>query len=290
MPSHQLAEIFGFSYDNLSDRAERYRNLRLCPYNNKVPSCTKNSTKKPLGVCSVFEQDQRVITCPVRFREDWLVIEDAANFFFQPGMTFTSLGEVRLKDADGKTAGDIDFVLVSLDDRGHILDFGALEVQAVYISGNVSNSFEHYIANRKQDHDFTWTERIRPDFLSSSRKRLVPQLIYKGRILMEWRKKVAVAIQDSFYATLPELPAVSPQEADIAWFVYRLEYDATTRLCHLVQDKVIYTQFKPALDEITTPRAGDISQFLAALQDNLDEGKHVYPPVNLTLLDPSVEE
>lgn len=84
MPSHPLAEIFGFPFDNLSDKAERYRRLKLCPYNNKVPSCTKNSAKNPLGVRSIFEKDVPVVTCPIRFREDWTIIEDATRFFFPP--------------------------------------------------------------------------------------------------------------------------------------------------------------------------------------------------------------
>jgi len=39
---HPLAEVFGFPPDNFSKTAERYRINRLCPYNNKVPSCTKD--------------------------------------------------------------------------------------------------------------------------------------------------------------------------------------------------------------------------------------------------------
>lgn len=290
MPSHHLAEIFGFPYDNLSDKAERYRNSKLCPYNNKVPSCTKNSVKKPLGVCGIFENDSPVITCPIRFREDWVIVEDAAQFFFKSNEHFTSLSEIRLNDAEGNSAGNIDFVLVSLDKQGNISDFGALEVQAVYISGNVSNSFEYYMQNRKFEYDFDWEGVARPDYLSSSRKRLVPQLIYKGRILREWKKKIAVVIQDTFYATIPQLPTVAPEEADIAWLIYKLEHDTTTNLFHLVRDKVVYTPFQTALDKITTPRASDVNDFLKLLQKKLEEDKHVYPPINLTLLDLPTEE
>lgn len=290
MPSHPLAEIFGFPFDNLSDKAERYRKLKLCPYNNKVPSCTKNSAKNPLGVCSIFEKDVPVITCPIRFREDWTIIEDAARFFFPSTVQFTSLAEIRLNDADGNSAGNIDFVLVSLDEQGNITDFGALEVQAVYISGNISQPFEHYLQHHHTHHDFTWTGMARPDYLSSSRKRLVPQLIYKGRILRTWNKKLAVAIQDRFYATLPDLPVVSPEQADIAWFVYKLEYHSETASYNLVRETIVYTLFQAALDTMTTPRVGDVSDFLAVLQKKLEEDKHVYPPVNLTILEPPSEE
>jgi len=45
---------------------------------------------------------------------------------------------VRLEDSTGKSAGSIDVVLLSYDAVGRIIDNGSLEVQAVYISGNVS--------------------------------------------------------------------------------------------------------------------------------------------------------
>jgi hypothetical protein len=285
MPDHPLSEVFGFPYDNLSERAERYRNLTLCPYNNKVPSCTKNSAEDPLGVCSIFDGEKRVITCPVRFREDWRIIEDAARFFFPAGCKFTSLSEVRLKDADGNVAGGIDFVLVSVDDGGKILDFGALEVQSVYISGNVTKPFEHYMETRQQDPDFRWRGYVRPDYLSSSRKRLVPQLLYKGAILQEWGKKIAVTLQDCFYATLPKLPVVDAEQAEIGWLTYSLDLSEDENLCHLVPKETEYTSFRQAMDTITTPRAGKVEDFIQELQDQMDNEKFIYPPVNLTLLD-----
>lgn len=86
MPNHPLAEVFGFPAHNLSEKALRYRALRLCPFNNGVPNCTKGSVQNPLGVCSVFARDgEPTITCPIRFRQDWLIAEDAASFFFPAG-------------------------------------------------------------------------------------------------------------------------------------------------------------------------------------------------------------
>lgn len=189
MPDHPLAEVFGFPTDNLSAEAERYRINKLCPYNNKVPSCTKDRAKDPLGVCTIFDADSMAITCPIRFRQDWLIIEDAARFLFPADTSWTSLQEIRLNDANGQSAGNIDFVLVAYDDRGHITDFGALEVQGVYISGNVRRPFECYMADRLGCAEMNWTTtRVVPDYLSSSRKRLVPQLLHKGGILKAWGK------------------------------------------------------------------------------------------------------
>jgi len=79
----------------------------------------------------MYHRDRTIIICPVRFREDWIIVEDASKFFFPDGSKWTSLGEVRLKDKSGKSAGNIDYVLVSYDEYGRVLDFASLEVQAV---------------------------------------------------------------------------------------------------------------------------------------------------------------
>lgn len=103
-----LAEVFGYLPTDQSANARRYRSHRLCPFNNKVPNCTKDKAKNPLGVCSILYNDLPVITYPIRFREDWLITDDAASFFFGEGAIWSSLTEVSLNDANGKPAGNID--------------------------------------------------------------------------------------------------------------------------------------------------------------------------------------
>ncbi len=60
----------------------------------------------------MFEGRNIVITCPVRLRQDWLIAEDAAAFFFPAGSSWTSLTEIRINDKHGRSAGNIDIVLV----------------------------------------------------------------------------------------------------------------------------------------------------------------------------------
>jgi hypothetical protein len=150
MPKNPLAEVFGYPVDNMSQDAVNHRQGRLCPYNNSSGlNCTKNSATDPLGVCTIFEGDRLVVTCPIRLRQDLKIVADAANFFF-PGMRYVALTEARLKDKHGKSAGNIDVVIAALDDTDEIVDFGAVEVQAVYISGNVSKIFKEYMKSRVQ--------------------------------------------------------------------------------------------------------------------------------------------
>jgi len=44
-------------------------------------------------------------------------------------------------NANGKSAGNIDVVLVAYDEHGKIYDFGALEIQAVYVTNTIEKPF-----------------------------------------------------------------------------------------------------------------------------------------------------
>lgn len=291
-PSHPLAEVFGHLANDQTASAQRYRKRRLCPFNNKVPNCTKDKAKNPLGVCSIYFEKKPVITCPVRFREDWIITDDAASFFFKDGASWSSLTEVRLPDANGKSAGNIDVVLVAYDDGGTVCDFGALEVQAVYISGNVRDPFEYYIKSPKTRGAMDWSQEAnypRPDYLSSSRKRLAPQLLFKGGILNSWKKKTAVALSKGFFDTLPPLKKVAKSDADIAWFIYDLDLTDNTKKGSgrytLKKVDEVFTGFESSLLSITTATPGKISDFMKLLQEKLDEQLET-PPVNKTIEKP----
>lgn len=284
-----LAEVFGHLTTDHTERAVRYRSRRLCPFNNKVPNCTKDKAKNPLGVCTIYHDNHPVITCPIRFREGWIIADDAACFFFREGTAWSSLTEVRLNDLYGKTAGNIDVLLVAYDNNGKVYDFGALEIQAVYISGNVRDPFEYFMKDPKGRALMDWSKEPnypRPDYLSSSRKRLVPQLLFKGGILHGWEKKIAVALNKSFFATLPNMKQVPKSDADIAWLIYDLELvpgqGKEPGRYSLKKVDEIFTEFEPALFSITTPSPGKVEDFMKLLQEKLDEQLET-PPVNRTI-------
>jgi len=286
MSSNPLAEVFGFPCHNLSKNAVRYRKLKLCPFQNIVPNCTKDKADNPLGICSVFHGEAIAITCPIRFRQDWIIAEDAAKFFFPEGTSWTSLTEVRLNDKNGNTAGKIDVVLVAYDSTGKVTDFGALEIQAVYISGNVRRPFEYYMQKPEKRVEMDWhkeTNNPRPDYLSSSRKRLVPQLLYKGGILTAWKKKIAVALDEGFFATLPKLTTTDPKKADISWLVYGLAPDKNQNQYVLKKRKTVYTLFNESLDQIIKPEVGSPDEFIETLQEKLDEKLESNPPETKTI-------
>lgn len=274
MRKNPLAEVFGFPIGNNSRAARRCRENRLCPFNNIVPNCTKDKANDPLGVCSILDQDEVAVTCPVRFHEDWVIAADAASFFFGDRYKWTTLTEVRLKDAFGKAAGNIDIVLVAYNDKGQLVDYGALEIQSVYISGNVRKPFEQFMDNPQAFKKINWTNYRNypnPDYLSSSRKRLAPQLIFKGGILNKWRRKMAVSLNQGFFKRLPRLTTVDKSDAEVAWFIYDLIYNKKHGKYRLECINVLYTKFQSALNQISFSEAGDENDFIKELQGKLNE-------------------
>ena len=96
-------------------------------------------------------------------------------------------------------------------------------------------------------------------------------MLYKGGIFKAWNKKQCVVIQKSFFDTLPELPKTTKEKADIAWFLYDLEYSKVDKLNHLVLVDTIYTEFQAALEQVIYTKSGQMSEFLTLLQGKLDE-------------------
>lgn len=262
-----LAEVFGYPINNQTNEARTHRSNKFCPYHNKTPKCTKVSKIDPLGVCSTYVKDQPIITCPVRFRQNWTMIADAATHFFGEGSLYMSLPEVRLQDKRGRKAGNIDYVLVKHDDRGRILDFASLEVQSVYISGTIRGAFKTYMED--QNPDFEWVNVAnypKPDYLSSSTKRLVPQMLTKGGIFNQWGKKQAIAVQTAFYKTLPPITEVSQEDADVAWLLYDLVPTDNDQSYVLTHSRTVYTTFENVSQDFIYPQADDVSKFTDNLQ------------------------
>ena len=148
------------------------------------------------------------------------------------------------------------------------------EIQAVYISGNIRNPFEYYMKDTRTRKNMSWQGRPnypRPDYLSSSRKRLAPQLIFKGGIIKAWGKKTAVALNKGFFKTLPSLDEVPREKADIAWLVYDMVHNKEQNIYTLEREKAIYTKFNESLGKITRSEPGNMNDFVDILQEKVNE-------------------
>jgi len=272
--NNPLVEVFGYPTDEFSKEARQHRENKLCPFNNKKPGCTKVNSDNPLGACDVHKDGKPIITCPTRFTEDWLIAKHAAHFFFNPGDSYRILQEVQLRDKDDNVAGNIDFVLAKTDKDENIVDFGGIEVQAVYTSGGgMRDSFEHYMEDPVGRVDFDWRsygDRYPGPDWRSSHKRLFQQFLSKGAIFRDWGKKQAVPIQTDFYSSLPDFTEVKEDKADMVWLVYDLEQDNDTGRWSLQLANKVFTDFDQTVDEVEyIETGGPESDFVGALERKL---------------------
>jgi hypothetical protein len=154
------------------------------------------------------------------------MFRDAARIAFGKGITCVAVPEVRvlevLRNGKRKKIGKVDFLLARVE-GGKAVDFAALEVQAVYISGKtIRPAFDQYV--RKGE--LIDAGKRRPDFRSSAQKRLMPQLALKVPIFRRWGKRFFVATDSTFFSELPTMNPQSAGNSEVTWLSYDFERQA----------------------------------------------------------------
>lgn len=215
MTRHGIAEWYGEPFAAMTPARRRALAAIALDRGAHAPPCPfqRDSTPchKPGGVCS-FRRYERgggdrigaavgapVILCPRRFDENDLVVRWLAEIVGFDTARARVAHEVPFmrSAATDKAAGRIDMV-VAAGARGGSDWFG-LEIQAVYFSGRgMRTEFERLLRDGADAPPFPDSVR-RPDWRSSSAKRLMPQLQIKVPTLRMWGKKLAVAVDRPFF-------------------------------------------------------------------------------------------
>ena len=112
--------------------------------------------------------------------------------------------------------------------------------------------------------------------------------MFKGGILQEWGKKMAVVVHRGLFEQLPSLPEVSERNADLAWLIYDIRYNSTTNRNHLRRSRIKYTKFENALSAIATPTVGNVDEFVEYLEGRIRKGVFSSAPAPSSL-EPTVE-
>ena len=213
-------------------------NAPRCPFQQGDVQCSKKG-----GVCSIQRYEEAdsggriaaavgepVVVCPRRFQESQVLIRwlaeivgiDADNTYVAREVPFMR------GTRTGKPAGKIDLVIAgpeepSLRSAGR---WYGLEIQAVYFSGEgMTSEFERMLDDNRAAPPFPGRVR-RPDWRSSSAKRLMPQLEIKVPTLRRWSSKVAVAVDKPFFESMGgPSPNASRDldDGDIIWLAPELQ-------------------------------------------------------------------
>ena len=243
MSRYGIAEWYGHPFLDLSPQdRQRFAEVALtdqtpppCPF--RAMPCSKRG-----GVCTIqpYEPDgdhishavgHPVIVCPVRFEQEQMLIRWLAEVVgFLPETTLVARETpFMLGTKTRKPAGKIDLVVAQ--DR-HVLTWFGLEIQAVYFSGpGMEIEFEALRDSQSACAPFPLRVR-RPDWRSSSAKRLAPQLQIKGPTLRRWHSEIAVAVDKPFYASIggpSNTPSHDLDSGDVIWLVPELSANRLER-------------------------------------------------------------
>lgn len=228
-PRYGIAEWFGRPFLSLaaSERQMLARcALRLdpappCPFQRGGPACRKRG-----GVCSIQSGDgQPVITCPSRFAEEDLLPSWLARIVGFPDVYLASEVPFMRSPSTGQSAGRVDLVVAR---DGDASSWFGLEIQAVYFSGNGMPADFELLRDSTDALPPEPTAARRPDWRSSSAKRLMPQLQVKGPTLRRWGTKLAVAVDRPFFEAIggpSDEPSSDLNDGDIVWLVPRITDD-----------------------------------------------------------------
>lgn len=286
-PRFGIGEWYGYNLTQLSSeerqqfaaeclKSKKLRTPQPCPFQARKAGaiCSKDGgvcslrlysyTAHPdngraMGVPVEGKQGDFRATCPYRFHE-------ALDVFKWVGETILNdpdpllVGEVGFLEAGATTdneggddVGRIDMVLVSSKTPEDApMAWAALEIQAVYFSGNaMKGEFEAF-----NDESVDWVVfpagRRRPDYRSSGPKRLMPQLQIKVPTLRRWGKKMAVVVDRAFFDSIGEMDNVADiSNADIAWFIVRFEEVDGGKQTRIIRDEVRYTTLERSVEGLT---------------------------------------
>ena len=280
-----IAEWYGRVFTALS-AAERQDfaatpekgNRPPCPFQAGKPPCTKAG-----GVCSIQRYrktghdrigeavGEPVITCPKRFDEESLLVRWLAKIAQLAPRTIKVAREVSFMHGTStdKPAGKIDLVVAGNSDNQ--FKWYALEIQAVYVSGKAMGTYFQSLLND----DFAappFPDAIRrPDWRSSSAKRLMPQLQIKVPTIRRWGSKIAVTVDRPFFKAIggpSDEPKQDLGDGDIIWLVPKLHRIGNR--FKLLRDHWEILTLEDSSDKLLASETISQQQFVKVLRSKLE--------------------
>jgi len=187
------SEIFGYPHSNTTAKAKEIRARHWCPFVDKV--CYKQSRliDYPFGVCTAHANDHEIALCPRRFLDGHTVFTDIAQHHFKTTSDILVFSEVGLAEI-----GNFDFVMVKHKPMSsEIEDFVAIEFQTGQTTntGKLVQGLRDFMAGQSIVYK---TYGFGLNFFDIW-KRTFTQVLNKGVIMENWKKKIYWVVQEPVY-------------------------------------------------------------------------------------------
>jgi len=300
--THGIGEWYGRSFVHLTAQERTtYAKMQFLPKKERPPQpCIPRTTgaviaqcTKEGGVCSLrqYRRDGETSDATATVGDDSALCTVCPYRFYEANRVFAWIGEHILGHAEplivaeigfleqpgggrvdqqtemvGDDVGRIDHVLVHPNTAA--LSWCALEMQAVYFSGDAMKREFRMLADLESEGLPFPAGRRRPDYRSSGPKRLMPQLQIKVPALRRWGKKMCVVVDRGFYEALSPMESVRDvSNCDIVWFVVR--YDEKGNDAVLTPDFTHYTTLERAVEGLTAGDPVSLSTFEGRIRAKL---------------------
>jgi len=168
-----------------------------------------------------------------------------------------------------KPAGKIDLVVAGNSDNQ--FKWYALEIQAVYVSGKAMGTYFQSLLNDDLAAPPFPDATRRPDWRSSSAKRLMPQLQIKVPTIRRWGSKIAVAVDRPFFEAIggpSDEPKQDLGDGDIIWLVPKLHRIGNR--FKLLRDHWEILTLEDSSDKLLASETISQQQFVKVLRSKLE--------------------
>lgn len=218
MPSKRdLAEIFGYAPNDLTNTARSLWDIGACPFINKECIKTNHDQSIIYGTCSVTSPYGDIIICPNRLYEnnynsirkvshdafgediEFLLFEEYIKNRMSLDDCVVALGQNSGKEIKLRRSLSMDWILARVKER-KLEEYVGIEVQSIDITGNYRDAWHGYknlgseddvSENPSSRHGLNW---------ANVHKRLIPQIIRKGVIYSK-----SELVKHGIYFVVPEI-------------------------------------------------------------------------------------
>jgi hypothetical protein len=190
----QPAEIFGCSYLGETNELKNEIRQQYCPFIKGT--CVKPRKSEPhikVGICSLgykggfIEDFEPVIICPQRFKED-IMFNTIRKKYLSHWKNIEWVSEVNIG-----VGGSVDYVAITKDKKGKIIDFFCLELQAAGTTGSPYPAIIDILKAGKFQRD---SYNFGINWANEFSKTMMQQAYKKGKILNHWGRKIVFVLQD----------------------------------------------------------------------------------------------
>lgn len=187
-------EMFGCPYVGQENALKLALQQQYCKYIHGT--CVKPRKSEPdvkVGICSVgykgefLKEFTPVILCPQRLKEETL-FETIREKYLGSWKNVEWIPEVNIG-----VGGSVDYVAVTRDQKGRILDFLCVELQA---AGTTGSPYQAILDYKKHERFLQDSYRYGINWANEFSKTMMQQAYKKGKIVEHWHRKIVFAVQD----------------------------------------------------------------------------------------------